>query len=209
MSSQQDILNELKEIAPLLLKAKENERPLIIPANYFQDFADSCMSEMKISTSILSAIKKDEIEVPETYFNTFSDTIMAKIKQEETPVSNAQPIATKTNKNTFVLTLFQRVALAASIIGAVFVVKKINIPIAPAQDCADGIACLTREEIYQYMNANANAFDLQQIEKAVAPSIEQQKTTQEIQDITEKDIDQYLEQNNNIIATEDLATDIF
>ena len=48
MNNNTDILNELKEISPILLHLKENEQLLIIPIGYFEQLADNCMAEIII-----------------------------------------------------------------------------------------------------------------------------------------------------------------
>lgn len=205
MSNKTDILNELKEISPLLLQIKENEKSLVIPPDYFLQLADNLLGEIKSESDLLASIKKVKTAVPENYFDTFGDTIISKIKAQETIIERGKIIELPKQEHK-IFTLFKRVALAASIVGAVIFVKQVQQPGLPANDCEDGIACLTQDEIYQYMNANAQDFEVQQIQEAVKPALEKQETKIEM---NEKEIERYIQENNNIIEAEDASTDIF
>ena len=55
MSHRNDILIELKEISPTLLNLKENEKPLVIPADYFEQLVNSCLAEIETESSFLSS----------------------------------------------------------------------------------------------------------------------------------------------------------
>ena len=82
MSNNSGILNELKEISPLLLQIKENEKSLLIPPDYFLQLADNLLGEIKSESDLLASIKKEKTAVPENYFDTFGDTIISKIKEQ-------------------------------------------------------------------------------------------------------------------------------
>jgi hypothetical protein len=92
MNNNTDILNELKEISPILLHLKENEQPLIIPVGYFEQLADNCMAEINTTSGLLASVKKENIKVPANYFDTFGDTILAKIKEQEHTISTGKII---------------------------------------------------------------------------------------------------------------------
>lgn len=208
MSNKADILNELKEISPILFTLKENEKPLVVPAKYFEQLADNFIPEINAESGLLASMQKEKIDVPDHYFDHFSDSILSKIKKEEHIIENGK-IVTLPKKEQKFFSMFKQVALAASIIGAVIFIKKISEPPTPLNNCEDGIACLTQDEIYQYMNANSQDFDVQQIQEAVAPVLESQRNESIHKEISEKEIEQYLEQHNNIIEAEDITTDIF
>lgn len=208
MNNKIDILNELKEISPILLNLKENEKPLVVPANYFEHLTESFMTEINTASDLLSSIKKENIEVPANYFETFSDNIISKIKAEEKTITQGKIIELPKQENK-VFSLFKKVTFAASVVGAVFLVKQVQQPDLPINNCEDGIACLTQDEIYQYMNANAQDFEVQQIQEAVQPALENQETVEQKKEINEKEIEQYIIENNNIIEAEDASTDIF
>ena len=208
MSNKTDILNELRGISPILFNLKESEKPLVIPADYFEQLADGFVSEINAESSLLSSFRKENIEVPTNYFDTFANTIIAKIKSEETEIEKGKIIELPKEENK-IFQIFKRVAIAASVVGAVFLVKQVQQPSLPTNNCEDGIACLTQDEIYQYMNANAQDFEVQQVQEAVKPVLENQETVEQKKEINEKEIEQYIKENNNIIEAEDASTDIF
>jgi hypothetical protein len=205
MNNKTDILNELKELSPFLLQLKETEKPLYIPVHYFETFTDTIVAEIKAETGLLGTLKKETFAAPPAYFDTFADHIITKIKAEEAAVEKGKITALPKQQNKVFL-LFTRVALAASVIGALFFIKNILEPGLPVNNCEDGIACLTQEEIYNYMNANSHDFEVQDVQEAVESVLEKQETKI---DMNEKEIEQYIKENNNIIEAEDAATDIF
>lgn len=205
MNNRADILNELKELSPFLLQVKETEKPLSVPANYFEDFSDTTITEIKTKPGFLETLQKEKTAVPPAYFDTFADNIIAKIKAEEALVEKGKIKALPKQQNK-VFQLFTRVAFAASVIGAIFFIKHIQNTDLPVNNCADGIACLTQEEIYNYMNANSHEFEIQDVQEAVEPVLENQEIKIEM---NEKEIEQYIKENNNIIEAEDASADIF
>ena len=205
MNNKQEILKELKEISPVLFNVKENEKALVIPENYFNEMADVILFHANNESGILNQLKKERPEIPSHYFENFSENILSKIKEEEHQLSQTKTIALPKKQNKIVH-LFTRVAMAASIIGAVFLVKQVQQPALPVNDCKDGIACLTQDEIYNYMNANSTDFNLQEIKETVKPVIEKANVNVEIDNKTAV---QYIEENKNILETDDASTDIF
>lgn len=100
MPNKKEILNELKEISPLLCKI-ENDNPFTVPSQYFE----------QLSSNILSAIKNDELrstditsfdfgsipaisrDLPDNYFESFSSKILSTIKRNELKEElNAYPL---------------------------------------------------------------------------------------------------------------------
>ena len=74
-------------------------------------------------------------------------------------------------------------------------------------DCKDGIACLTQEEIYNYMYKNSYDFDVHQVQDMVKPEID--NTEEKTIEINKQEINQYIEQNAGTFELEDASTDIF
>jgi hypothetical protein len=205
MNNNTDILNELKEISPILLHLKENEQLLIIPIGYFEQLADNCMAEINTTSGLLASVKKENIKVPANYFDTFGDTIVAKIKEQEHTISSGKIIELPAQE-TKVFQLIKKVAFAAAVVGAVFLVKEVQQPAVLENNCEDGIACLTQEEIYQYMNANSHEFDVQQIQETVEPTLD---TITVDYTIEKQDATQYIEENKLILEFDESSTDIF
>ncbi|HRB69788.1 MAG TPA: hypothetical protein PLC92_06755, partial [Chitinophagales bacterium] len=77
----------------------------------------------------------------------------------------------------------------------------------PINDCTDGIACLTQEEIYNYLNVNSHEFGTEQIKKAVQDNIETTETSSI--SVNDEELNTYLENNTLLLDSEDAYTDIF
>lgn len=205
MNIKQDILNELKSISPLLLELKETEKKISIPKNYFADFADVVVFQAKHETSILSSIDKEKIEIPTGYFENFGDVVLSTIKNEEKVIA----LPKQPNK---MLSLFKRIAVAASIIGVVFLIKQIESPTSQTvNDCPDGIACLTQEEIYNYMNSNSHEFSVHDVVQTVQTEIENndENTTITTEKSDTDDVSKYIEISVDDLNVDDELTDIF
>lgn len=83
MENRNDILNELREISPVLAAA-EKVNVYTVPAGYFNDLAGSILPLIKEENSpFLSGINKQTGHVPEGYFDTLADSILGKIKAQE------------------------------------------------------------------------------------------------------------------------------
>jgi len=204
MNRNADIVNELKELSPVLARLKEQEVLPKLPEIYFTSLADEILNEVRLT----SALPKTPPQVPAGYFDTFYNEVMTKIKAEEVPIS-AGSIESQGIQKKRIIRLFQRIAVAACIFGAVFLVKKVqHTSFLSANNCTDGLACLTQNEIYNYMNTNSHEFDLQEVQQAVQPVLEKQEGVQKIT-VSDKEIEQYVKQHNNIIETEDPFIEIF
>lgn len=206
MNHRNDILIELKEISPTLLNLKENEKPLVIPADYFEQLVNSCLAETETESSFLSSIKKEKTEVPINYFDTFGDSIFTKIKEQEKTIKQGKIIEFP-KQSVKIYRIFKRVTIAASVVAVVFFMKQVQQPNLPINDCTDGIACLTQEEIYNYLNVNSHEFGTEQIKKAVQDNIETTETSSI--SVNDEELNTYLENNTLLLDSEDAYTDIF
>jgi hypothetical protein len=83
MENRNDILNELREISPVLVAA-EKVNVYTVPAGYFNDLAGNILQLIKEENSpFLSGINKQAGHVPEGYFDTLADSILGKIKAQQ------------------------------------------------------------------------------------------------------------------------------
>ncbi len=204
MQNRNDILDELKAISPTLFQIKEKEILPKVPSNYFADLTEKIIAQTHQKNDFLSTIPKDKIEVPANYFNSFADNIIDKIKTEEQTNTKEKTISIQQPKTTIVK-LFSRIAVAASVVGVLFFgIKNYNQSNTLTNNCEDGIACLTQDEIYNYMNDNSEQFELQQVQDAVAPMIENAEIK-----IEKHEAEKYIEQNKSDLSFEDASTDIF
>ena len=204
MQNRNDILDELKAISPTLFQVKEKETLPKIPLNYFAELTEDIIAQTHQENDFLSTIPKEKIEIPTNYFNSFADNIIDKIKSEEQTISEGKIISIQASKTTIVK-LFSRIAVAASVVGVLFFgIKNYNQSNTLTNNCEDGIACLTQDEIYNYMNDNSEQFELQQVQDAVAPMIENAEIK-----IEKHEAEKYIEQNKTDLSFEDASTDIF
>ncbi len=116
MQKSTDILNELKELSPVLFELRSvNKNPFTVPENYFSDLSNNVNDHVasgladgigkhafkvpenyfeslpnNIFTSIESGLSeeigKKSFAVPENYFDNLADNILDKIEAEEQPV---------------------------------------------------------------------------------------------------------------------------
>ena len=204
MQNRNDILDELKAISPTLFQVKEKEILTKVPSNYFAELTENIIAQTQQENDFLSTIPKEKIEIPTNYFNSFADNIIDKIKKEEQTISEGKIISIQQPKTTIVK-LFSRIAVAASVVGVLFFgIKNYNQSNTLTNNCEDGIACLTQDEIYNYMNDNSEQFELQQVQDAVAPMIENAEIK-----IEKHEAEKYIEQNKTDLSFEDASTDIF
>lgn len=83
MENRNDILNELKEISPLLA-GMQKTNVYTVPAGYFEALANNTILLVKDEESnFLTTIKKQTGDVPHGYFDTLADNILAKVKAQE------------------------------------------------------------------------------------------------------------------------------
>lgn len=236
MKNKADILNELKELSPVLFQLKETERLPIVPAEYFNELSavvfkkievseelkniSAALSEIKLqevkpsvpenyfenlaaSVSLLKN-KEEKVHVPEGYFETFADNVLSRIKEEEKIIGEGKLVPIQGGKKN-VIRIFSRIVIAASFIGVIiFGVKNYNKTVLPVNNCEDGIACLTQDEIYNYMHYNSPDFSMQQVQETVSPTIDKTETG-----IDNTEAKHYIEEHKNVLDVDDASTDIF
>ncbi|MFN8236717.1 MAG: hypothetical protein U0T77_00985 [Chitinophagales bacterium] len=207
MSHTTEILDELKAISPVLFHLKEKEQPLSIPEAYFEKLSAVVLEHIQEKPGILQTLHKQQPIVPEGYFDSLAASILTKIQNEASIPEEGKIVPLFPRKNT-VLQLFSRVAVAASVAGLVVVLGSnlFNKQPVTTNDCQDGIACLTQEEIYNYMYKNSYDFDVHQVQDMVKPEL---SNTEKAIEINKQDINQYIEQNAGTFELEDASTDIF
>jgi len=83
MDSSTDILNELKELSPLIA-GMEKINVFSVPAGYFDNLSDDILASLKEedNTLINSFPDQSSFEVPKGYFDTLATTILDKIKAQ-------------------------------------------------------------------------------------------------------------------------------
>lgn len=83
MKNNQDILQELKSIS-LALIPLQGINVFTVPFNYFQQFNDELLNEIREDISLLPFAGINRMEVPAGYFDSLASNILSKIKSLET-----------------------------------------------------------------------------------------------------------------------------
>lgn len=102
MNSNPTILNELKELSPVVA-AINRQLPYQLPAGYFDTLAATINGRIASGTGILDGAKDNMYTIPQGYFNSLADSIMNRIKAAEagTPqeeLSQLSPVLSKIEK---------------------------------------------------------------------------------------------------------------
>ena len=109
METRENILKELKEIAPMLAKM-EKRNFYSAPENYFLNFKSEILEQVKLSgvkqelkivaPELLKIEKMMSAEVPAGYFNLFADDLMKRIRANEVAaeLKEIAPTLTKAEK---------------------------------------------------------------------------------------------------------------
>ena len=84
MENRIDILNELKELSPLIA-GLEKVNLFTVPIGYFERLEEDVLMGVRVESGVLlnSITNQTSIQVPQGYFESLSDSILNKIKVEE------------------------------------------------------------------------------------------------------------------------------
>lgn len=202
MDNSNDILNELREISPLLANL-EKRNLFTVPKGYFEGVADNLLHLVKYEESnFLAGVKKQKISsVPEGYFDSLAETILNKIKTQET--TGDYPVLAKISKqNVYTVPegyfdsisnevnekLRQPVAIVASI------KKRTGWFKYAAAAVFTGIISLG---VYKYMNTDTiTAYTPDATTAAGIQIAKENKFDEELSKVTDDDIIKYLQKNN-------------
>ncbi len=118
-----DILNELKELSPLLA-GLEKVNVFTVPIGYFERLQEDILMGVKVETGgvlLNSIINQTSMQVPQGYFESLSDNILNKIKTEEAATVNelSPMLHSIKNKNTFTVPQGYFESLSANILGKI------------------------------------------------------------------------------------------
>jgi hypothetical protein len=122
MENRIDILNELKELSPLVAGV-EKVNVFTVPTGYFERLEADILMGVKVETGVLfnSITNQPSMQVPQGYFESLSDNILNKIKAEETAeVKELSPMLYSIkNENTFTVPQGYFESLSANILGKI------------------------------------------------------------------------------------------
>lgn len=214
MKQQQDILEELKELSNVLYAIKKNQQQPIVPSAYFEQIQQDTLEKIQdTNLAFLAKIDKTITDIPPNYFDTLENNLLKKITVQETSVA------------THIIPWQKNVsyAIAAMLTGVFILVGYQWMNTASNQVCEDGLACLTQEEIQEYVSKNMDEFSAHEVgtifdvtsitipeETAILEEVVTQESTSKVE-INEQVIDTYIEENPTAIEdlTEEESYEIF
>lgn len=214
MKTNKEITEELKAISPCLLQIKQDEIPLIVPENYFDYLQNEVLLRISEEEGILAQLDKNQPLVPDAYFDTLGDKVMNRIAEEKVENPNLTVHKNQQHNTSKLFYSFRKLSIAACVvallgIGIYKVVQK------PEKEliCIDGIACLTQDEILQYMQVHSHEFELDDVQKAVSNTLKTDSITngkKQLNEKEEKAIDEFIQQDTYTFdELESADTDIF
>ena len=105
MENRINILNELKELSPLIAGIKK-VNVFTVPNGYFVQLDENVLKGIKEEGGLLSSIKnQSSMQVPQGYFESLADNILSKIKLQDSAASELRDLSPMLysiqNKNVF------------------------------------------------------------------------------------------------------------
>ncbi len=160
-----------------------------------------------LSSVLLSFKEKDTTPLAtEGYFDGLADQIIDTIQHQEFQKTKEGVLSFDIFHHPKLIPYLSRLSVAATLAGIIILGVLGYKDTIHENICHDGIACLTQDEIYQYVHANSNAFEVEEIQEGMKIFLENDNTSMGIQTI---EVIKYIDQNKNMLDTEDAATDIF
>lgn len=101
MKISEQILNELKEVSPMLA-AMERINPFAVPEAYFSGLSERLLINAKIyAEQADTSIHSNNLRVPDGYFDNLSSQVLNKIKSTEIGVEEFSLLSSLKGKNTY------------------------------------------------------------------------------------------------------------
>ncbi len=192
MSEKQNILDELKELSPVLYQLKqENHNPFKVPEDYFELLKMDLFASIELGFS--DELGKNSFSVPENYFDNLSGNIMAAIEEEEVQSEAKKPgrviqlnESRRTEKTTPLKWFSIAAAVAAIALLMVFLVRVqepqiMDVPIASKQDALE------------YIEDNYSEFESEDLYALV--DLNDENISLDLSDDLEEELEQYLDEN--------------
>lgn len=214
MKISEEILNELKEISPVLAKM-DRDNPFSVPEGYFSALSDRLLINIKIyaeqaDTSINSA------RVPDGYFNDLSSQILNEIKNQDKSVEEFTLLSSLRDKNVFSVPEGYFESLSDQVLSKIAhrTTKVISIKswmkYAAAAVIA-GVMAITGLQIYNGSDANKQVASNDKLPTYIQSSF-QYKTLAQVNEgiasLSDDQIVKYLEKHGNIIDNDLLVKDV-
>ncbi len=161
MENRNEILNELKQLSPLLAERKK-ENLFIVPENYFSGVEEKVMGKIyaesvsaELRNSGLKEFKKQEVfDVPYGYFERLPNEILQKTSRKKS-LSVLESVNEYFQYSFRLSHLFAATPMLAVMILAIVVLTK------PADviDTSSPVAQVSNEEITNYLTENISSLD--------------------------------------------------
>jgi hypothetical protein len=203
MENRNNILNELKEISPVLAGI-DRVNVYNVPAGYFEGFAQNMLPLVKDEqSSLLSSINKQAGSVPAGYFDTLADNILGKIKAQES--AETYPILDKISRqNVYTVPQDYFETLSAEI------VNKATQPQAKVVSmqkrtgwfkyaAAASVVIMLTFGVYKFINTTNGKIDA--VTKEGMAIAKDNKFEEVLTNVTEEDIIQYLQKEGTDVET--------
>jgi hypothetical protein len=193
MKPGKDILNELKEISPMLLEMKlKGGNPFRVPEGYFADLKTDVFRT--IDTGLADDLGRQVFKVPENYFENLTSDIMDRLEAEELAETDrgGRLIDLNAHRKRRRFPVFRMTAMAASV--AIFLLLGVFAARFFLQDTiGDPEMAITQEEAYEYIESNFAEFESEDLLALVDLSTED--FSLDMTDELEDELEQYLEEN--------------
>lgn len=190
MNDKQNILDELKEISPVLYEMKQqNHHSFGVPDNYFSELKENVFAAIEIGLS--EEIGKDTFAVPPNYFNNLSGNIMAAIDAEEEAVElGGKVIELQSSRNrtrTANRRWFSMAAAVAAVVLVMFNLSKVQI--GPATENTE----ISQADALEYIEDNFSDFESNELYSLVSANDEDLSI--ELSEDFGKELENYIENN--------------
>ena len=161
MENRNDILNELKQLSPLLAERKK-ENLFIVPENYFSTVEENVMEKIQaesvsheLKNSGLAAFKKQEMfEVPYGYFERLPNEILQKTSRKKS-LTILESVSEYFQYSFRLTHLLAATPMLAVMILAIVVITK---PVDEIETISP-LAQISNEEISSYLSENISSLD--------------------------------------------------
>ncbi len=161
MENRNDILNELKQLSPLLAERKK-ENLFTVPENYFSTVEENVMEKIQaesvsheLKNSGLAAFKKQEMfEVPYGYFERLPNEILQKTSRKKS-LTILESVSEYFQYSFRLTHLLAATPMLAVMILAIVVITK---PVDEIETISP-LAQISNEEISSYLSENISSLD--------------------------------------------------
>ena len=194
MNQDKDILVELSELSPVLLKMKEEGRqPFRIPNAYFESLKIDVFNY--IDSGLSESADRSSFKVPDNYFESLTGNIMDAIEVDEateTIASEARVVDLHVARRREAIPIRQWTTMAAAV--ALFILMGVLAArFIVGEDIDQSRMALTQDDVYEYLENNMMSLDNDDLFAMV--DFSEEDISFDVVDDLEEELHQYLEDN--------------